>query len=1062
MLNRWICLLIALVLCCAPLSAALAEELEIECDIDSDIEVEEIPGDADGGMDVMPDEVVEILPEEIAGMDATAEAEPLGEEGVSGEATLAKGEAALRLSASKLTIGVGEQCAILTATLGEANKDAVVTWSSSKRSVATVDGNTGVITGVKAGTATITATAGDLKSTCKVTVAKAPDKVTVDSKSLMLSPGQSQVLKATLPSGTGSTLTFTSSNKKVVGVDAHSGLITAVAPGSATVTVKTFNNKKAKCKVTVAAGPAEVSLAVSSVTVGVKQSFALSPVFLASDGQVMEGVQFTAGTSNAKAATVSAKGVVKGVKKGTATVTVTAFNGVKATCKVKVVNAPGKVTLSLSKTSICVGETTQAKPVFPSGTMASCTYSSSDKTVAVVDKDGNVTGVGEGSAVIKVRTHNSKTAKVTVKVTCNPNILTLNGNYERVTEDASGMLTGWFSKSLKPGATFQIKCTGEYGVQGATYTYQSDDTDVATVSEKGKVTAVEPGTANIAVISSTGAVSFLRVTVSGTLAGKIAFTVSEASVRVGRTAAAPRLRGTNISAGDLANAVYQSGDESVFTVAWNEDEARWMLTGVNVGSATLTATAGSATASIAVTVSEATGSGTLRFEDARVYMSVGESFAPRVFDDTDGVVSATLASSDGAIAAISDGGVVTALAEGEAKITATVGRLSASMSVVVQNRGAVVALDTGSLDLCAGDRYALKVTVNGNGAATKIDYRSSDAKVATVTSAGVIIARAAGKATVTATEAGGASASCAVTVTAAPTALVVTPSSVSQRLNTGGVQLSWEFGGSGETGSVSFTSSNNKIATVDDSGYVTFVAAGTARISAVTNNGLVTVVPVTVLPNPEKANRTAYRLFAAYSYHDELPFTRRNATTVSNVFGKSGIGGQKYTVKVMGNPAKASLLSGITDFFKDTDDNDVSIVYLCSHGHNTKSSYKNYYMSLLGYDSKNPSANYYMTSQEIFSRVRGIRGSVVLILDSCYSGTFIEDMKSSLDAEGGRIAVLTAASNTRATFYNVKSNSVDFFTFFLLQGLVIIEKTRQTRVICGLQRLQKYVKKIKI
>ena len=46
-------------------------------------------------------------------------------------------------------------------------------------------------------------------------------------------------------------------------------------------------------------------------------------------------------------------------------------------------------------------------------------------------------------------------------------------------------------------------------------------------------------------------------------------------------------------------------------------------------------------------------------------------------------------------------------------------------------------------------------------------------------------------------------------------------------------------------------------------------------------------------------------------------------------------------------------------------------------------------------------------------------------------------MQGRLNAQGGRIAVMTAASDTRATFYKVKdtNKSVDFFTFFLLQGL---------------------------
>lgn len=1260
MLKKWICLMLALALCCAPLSMAVSEELEI----DGEIELEELPDELDGDLALVPEDIVleaeepqpveeseAAEPENIetdavdegfaptyrrvrsddtpvyadaasdaviallggngavlaveekgarlrvafdseqgvvtgyvdaaalealdeAGLKAqlaegvtcymgdpdlplptpacafaesAAQAEATdptlaegnavpGEEAQEGEAVANDGTAedegpSLTLSASKLTIGVKEKCKILTATLGTANSGDTVTWSSSKKSVAKVDKKTGVITGVKAGTATITAKAGSLKKTCKVTVAKAPSKVTLDVKKLTISVGQTRALKATLPSKTGSTLSFSSNNKDVATVDKYTGLVTAVAVGSATITVKTFNKKTATCKltvvevpdqvflpetftvaekehktieasvvgvndapsaaaytysaqdgtgqvtvdpatgevvgvkagtatitvtthndvsthlsggervqtvckVTVTPGPAEVSLAAKSATIGVGQKLDLSPVFLTSDGQEMEGgVAFTTSTSDKKKATVSSKGVVKGVKKGSATIKVKAFNGVKASCKVKVVKAPSKVSLSASKSVIGVGETTKVKPSFPSGTMASCTYSSSDTSVATVDEEGHVTGLSEGSAVIKVRTHNSKTAKVTVKVLRNPNIVTLNGHYDTVYEDASGGYVGVFTKTLKPDATFQIECQSEYGILGETYSYHSGDEDVATVTSGGLVTAVAPGTANIAVLSSTGALSILRVTVSGTVTGKLAFTASEAAVKVGRTVTAPGLKGTNMTAAALAAAVYESGDKGVFTVAWDEDEDRWLLTGVKAGTAKLTATAGGATAQLDVTVSDAAQSASIHFEDDRVYMAAGERFTPRVLDDSDAAVTAALTSGDLAVASVDEHGVVTAVGEGTAVITATVGSLTAQLTVVVQGKAAQVTLNAENLELTTGERFTLKAKVNGDGASSKLTWATSDGKVATVTASGVVIARGAGEAVITATEAGGAFASCTVVVGAAPTALNVLPTSVSQRLKTGGVQLSWSFGDAGEVGTVTFASSNEKVATVDEAGYVTFVAVGNAKITAETNNGIAVTVPVTVLSNQDDANKTTYRLFAAYSYYDSLPFTKRNASTVADVFERSNIGGQTYTTKVMGNPAKSSLLNGITSFFADTDDNDVSIVYLCSHGHDTTSSYSNYYMSLKGFDKSKPDSDYYMTSKEIFSRIKKIRGSVVLIIDSCYSGAFIEDQKSNLDAEGGRIAVLTAASNTKATYYNKKANSVDFFTFFLLQGL---------------------------
>ena len=73
------------------------------------------------------------------------------------------------LNKSSLSLAVGGS-ETLTATVEPENTtDKTVTWSSNKEAIATVD-NTGKITAVSAGTATITATAGDKSATCEVTV----------------------------------------------------------------------------------------------------------------------------------------------------------------------------------------------------------------------------------------------------------------------------------------------------------------------------------------------------------------------------------------------------------------------------------------------------------------------------------------------------------------------------------------------------------------------------------------------------------------------------------------------------------------------------------------------------------------------------------------------------------------------------------------------------------------------------------------------------------------------------------------------------------------------------
>lgn len=124
------------------------------------------------------------------------------------------------------------------------NESFVATVSSSGKITATNIGKT--VIGI-AGKGT-----DNYKSTVTVTVKKAPTKITLKpSGKKTLKKGKSFTIKTALPSGAASNkLTFTSSNKKIASVSSK-GKVTAKKKGKATITVKTFNKKSAKIKVTV-------------------------------------------------------------------------------------------------------------------------------------------------------------------------------------------------------------------------------------------------------------------------------------------------------------------------------------------------------------------------------------------------------------------------------------------------------------------------------------------------------------------------------------------------------------------------------------------------------------------------------------------------------------------------------------------------------------------------------------------------------------------------------------------------------------------------------------------
>ncbi len=210
-------------------------------------------------------------------------------------------------------------------------------------------------------------------------------------------------------------------------------------------------------------------------------------------------------------------------------------------------------------------------------------------------------------------------------------------------------------------------------------------------------------------------------------------------------------------------------------------------------------------------------------------------------------------SSDTAVATVSSSGVVTAQAAGTATITvtATDGGWTDTCLVTVQQRASGVSVSpaTASLTLgdadTANDTAALTAAVSPSDATeTGVSWASSDTSVATVSSAGVVTAKKAGSATITATTAdGGFTDSCAVTVTQKVTGLSILPTSATLILgdeDTANDTVTLSSTVSPEDADeqgVTYASSDTSVATVDVFGIVSAVKKGTAVITATSVDG---------------------------------------------------------------------------------------------------------------------------------------------------------------------------------------------------------------------------------
>lgn len=359
--------------------------------------------------------------------------------------------------------------------------DAGGTWSSGNTGIATVNASTGVITGVAAGTATITYTIPAAGSCAAVSTTRT---VTVTA---MPNPGTLAGTQAICLSGSGTFTsngaaggTWTTSDASIATINSSTGVITPIAAGTATMTY-TVNGS----------GGCNSASATRTVTITNP-----SNAGTVSGNQIICSGQTTAFTTNGDAggtwssnatgiATVNAStGIVTGVNGGTATITYTkaAVGGcpaVSATRTVTVTTAPNAGTLAGTQAICLTGSVT-----FTSNGNAGGTWTSSNVNIATVNAStGAISPVAAGTATITYTITgtggcNNTSSTRTVTITTPPNAGTVSGN-----------------QAICSNQTTQFSSSGSAGGS-----WSSNATAIATVnSSTGLVTAVAnaSGTATI-------------------------------------------------------------------------------------------------------------------------------------------------------------------------------------------------------------------------------------------------------------------------------------------------------------------------------------------------------------------------------------------------------------------------------------------------------------------------------------------------------------------------------------------------------------------------------------
>lgn len=381
---------------------------------------------------------------------------------------------------------------------GNPLSERIIEWTSGNPAVATVNAQ-GVVTGIAAGAATITATSEGRSGTAAVTVTLNPvASVTITPSSDTLGVGTDQSLVATLRDASGTVLTnrgisWNSSNVQVATVSS-TGVVTALSPGTVTISAVSESHVGSASILVLARLASTVTLTPSSPTIVVGTTLQLTPQVTDPAGNILIGRPISYVSDAPSVATVSLTGVVSALAPGTATITANSEGKVGIATVVvtplpvaSVVVTPGAATVLSNATRQLSFQALSSTGTPLTGRAVS--WTSGSPSVANVSATGLVTPVGPGVALIVALVEGvAGFSTITVQL---PVIAA-------VTVTSS-------TTSIPAGATVQLTATprdnGAAALPNRVVTWSSSDESVAFVTSTGLVVGISSGIVTITATS---------------------------------------------------------------------------------------------------------------------------------------------------------------------------------------------------------------------------------------------------------------------------------------------------------------------------------------------------------------------------------------------------------------------------------------------------------------------------------------------------------------------------------------------------------------------------------
>ena len=784
------------------------------------------------------------------------------------EISVGKGVERIELEPAELQLKKGDS-QTLTASIFPADATCqTLHWGTSDSKVASVDED-GKVTAVGNGSATVFVSSSDGGYTayCNVYVGTPLGSLSLDPGEYTLeSIGSSfKIAPVFYPEdATDTEVSWTSADPKIASVSSD-GTVTAIGPGTTAITAAAAGGAiTSKCVVTVLSPALAIKISDSRLSLEEGEEATLTASVFPSDATQST---LTWRSDKPEVATVDQDGNVRAVKAGVAVITVSVSETVFETCTVTVVSRVTGISFDVDELEILPGESHQLKvTVLPeNASVPDVNWSSDNAKVAKVSDTGLVTGLSAGVATIHAVTRDGgKMATCLVKVGTPVSGISLS-------KSSASMYVGDSPLALTAAIT-------PSNASDKSVVWSSSDASVASVTAgsglDATVTPVAAGTATITVSTPDGKFSAsCALTVMQHVTG-VSINKSSLTLYTGQT----ETLSAQVKPEDATDTrlTWSSSDKTVATVANGK------VTALKAGSTQIRVTSfeGGFQAVCNLTVKQHATGLDLSHSTRTIYLGQTVTMTATVLPSDASDKSVTWTSSNSDIVSVTQNGSVTANAMGEAEITATSndGGFSKSCKVTVIEPlvpATSLTLTPKTMSLNIGDSGALELQILPNDCNEKLKWESSDPSVATVNN-GDIKALAAGTTTITVR---GINTSASATVTVidpyAVTGVTLDRTTLSLEMGETATLLATVLPEDARDKTVTWSSGNTAVATVDQQGKITTVSPGTAQITVTTKDGSFSascaltvverIVPITSISYAEKGKTVKMNMGESYN-----------------------------------------------------------------------------------------------------------------------------------------------------------------------------------------------------